>query len=131
MGAWRGAHRCRRYGKPHPAGEPPEPNTPGRRTDTPATEWDAGGVLQTTSQGAKGLTVALAGWVIGIPLGFALAHGLGALAENVFNEHVLFAFPLLTIPIVPIGTLILALLVMQIPLRRAVRFKPGQALRYA
>ena len=79
---------------------------------------------------SKGLTVALAGWVIGIPLGFALAHGLGALAENVFNEHVLFAF-LLNIPIVPIGTLILALLVMQIPLRRAVRFKPGQALRYA
>jgi len=88
-------------------------------------------VLQATSQGAKGLTVALAGWVIGIPLGFALAHGLGALAENVFNEHVLFAFPRLNIPIVPIGTLILALLVMQIPLRRAVRFKPGQALRYA
>jgi len=88
-------------------------------------------VLQTTSQGAKGLTVALAGWVIGIPLGFALAHGLGALAENVFNEHVLFAFPLLNIPIVPIGTPILALLVMQIPLRWAVRFKPGQALRYA
>jgi len=30
-----------------------------------------------------------------------------------------------------VGTVILALLVMQIPLRRAVRFKPGEALRYA
>jgi len=29
------------------------------------------------------------------------------------------------------GALILALLVMQIPLRRAVPFKPGEALRYA
>ena len=79
----------------------------------------------------EGLTVALAGWVIGIPLGFGFAHSLVALAENVFNEHVLFAFPPINIPIALIGTLILALLVMQIPLRRAVRFKPGEALRYA
>ena len=88
-------------------------------------------MLQTTSQEAKGLAFALAGWVIGIPLGFARTHGLGALAENVFNEHVLFAFPLLNIPIALIGTVISALLVMQTPLRRAVRFKAGQALRYA
>ncbi|MGO9899480.1 MAG: FtsX-like permease family protein [Solirubrobacteraceae bacterium] len=79
----------------------------------------------------EGLTVALAGWVIGIPLGFGFAHGLVALAENVFNEHVLFAFPPINIPIALTGTLILALLVMQIPLRRAARFKPGEALRYA
>ena len=78
----------------------------------------------------EGLTVALAGWVIGIPLGFAFAHGLVALAANVFNEHVLFAFPAINIPIALIGTLILALAVMQIPLRRAVRFKPDEALRY-
>jgi putative ABC transport system permease protein len=79
----------------------------------------------------EGLTVALAGWLIGIPLGFGLAHAVVSLAENVFNEHVLFTFPALNIPIALIGTLILALLVMQIPLRRAVRFKPGEALRYA
>ncbi len=30
-----------------------------------------------------------------------------------------------------VGTVILALLVMLAPLRRAVRFKPGEALRYA
>jgi putative ABC transport system permease protein len=79
----------------------------------------------------EGLTVALAGWLIGIPLGFGLAHAVVTLAENVFNEHVLFTFPALNIPIALIGTVILALLVMQIPLRRAVRFKPGEALRYA
>ena len=79
----------------------------------------------------EGLTVALAGWLIGIPLGFGLAHAVVTLAENVFNEHVLFTFPALNVPIALIGTLVLALLVMQIPLRRAVRFKPGEALRYA
>jgi putative ABC transport system permease protein len=79
----------------------------------------------------EGLTVALAGWLIGIPLGFGLAHVVVTLAENVFNEHLLFAFPALNIPIALLGTLVLALLVMQIPLRRAVQFKPGAALRYA
>ena len=79
----------------------------------------------------EGLTVALAGWLIGVPLGFGLAHAVVTLAENVFNEHLLFAFPALNIPIALIGTLVLALLVMQIPLRRAVQFRPGEALRYA
>ena len=78
----------------------------------------------------EGLTVALAGWLIGIPLGFGLAHAVVALAEHVFNEHVLFTFPALNIPMALVGTLVLALLVMVIPLRRAVAFKPGDALRY-
>jgi putative ABC transport system permease protein len=79
----------------------------------------------------EGLLVALLGWLIGIPLGLILAHALTTASENVINVHILFAFPLINIPIALIGTLILALLVIQIPLRRAVRFKPGEALRYA
>ncbi|HET7296511.1 MAG TPA: FtsX-like permease family protein, partial [Gemmatimonadales bacterium] len=81
--------------------------------------------------GTEAVVVALLGWLIGIPLGFGLAHALTTATENIINVHILFAFPLLDIPIALIGTLILALLVMQIPLRRAVRFKPGEALRYA
>lgn len=81
--------------------------------------------------GTEGMTVALAGWLLGLPLGFGLAHAVVTLAENVFNEGLVFAFPALDVPIALIGTLILALLVIQIPLRRAVRFKPGEALRYA
>jgi ABC-type antimicrobial peptide transport system permease subunit len=79
----------------------------------------------------EGLVVALAGWLIGIPLGLGLAHLLSTGTENAINVHLLFTFPLLNLPITLIGTLILALLVMQVPLRRAVRFKPGEALRYA
>jgi len=78
----------------------------------------------------EGMTIALAGWLLGIPLGFGLAHAVVTLAENVFNEGLVFAFPALNVPIALLGTLILALLVIQIPLRRAVRFKPGEALRY-
>jgi len=43
--------------------------------------------------GTEGLVVALAGWAIGIPLGFGLAHAVNALVQNVFNQHVLFTFP--------------------------------------
>jgi len=78
----------------------------------------------------EGLTVALVGWLIGIPLGLGLAHAVVTLAEHVFNEHVLFAFPAVNVPIALVGTVALALLVMTIPLRRAVAFKPGDALRY-
>jgi putative ABC transport system permease protein len=79
----------------------------------------------------EGLTIAIVGWMLGIPLGFGLAHALVALTQDVFNQHVLFAFPAVNIPLVLIATVVLALLVMQIPLRRAVRFSPGEALRYA
>ena len=75
--------------------------------------------------------VALAGWLTGIPLGMALAHALATLTESVINVHILFAFPLVNIPITLLATLALALLVMQFPLRRAVAFKPGEALRHA
>jgi len=78
----------------------------------------------------EGLAVAFAGWLIGIPLGFGLAHAVVTLAENVFNEHVLFAFPPINVPIALVGTVVLALLAMLVPLRRAVGFKPGEALRY-
>jgi putative ABC transport system permease protein len=40
-------------------------------------------------------------------------------------------FPLGYVAIALVGTVILALVVMLAPLRRAVRFKPGEALRYA
>ena len=40
-------------------------------------------------------------------------------------------FPLLNLLIALVGTVVLALLIMRIPLRRAVRFKPGDGDRYA
>ncbi len=79
----------------------------------------------------EGLVLVLAGWVIGIPLGLGLAHALSTLTENVINVRLLFAFPLINVPIALLGTVVLALLVMQLPLHRAVRFRPGDALRYA
>jgi len=42
-----------------------------------------------------------------------------------------FAFPAVSLVITLVGTVILALLVLLAPLHRAVRFKPGEGLRYA
>lgn len=51
----------------------------------------------------------------------------GAFSEAEFT----FTFPPLNLLIALIGTVLLALLIMRLPLRRAVRLKPGEAIRYA
>ena len=79
----------------------------------------------------EGLVVAVAGWLLGIPLGYLLARGIVSLAGNAVGLDIAFVFPLSYVLIALIGTVILALLIMLAPLRRAVRFKPGEAIRYA
>ena len=79
----------------------------------------------------EGLVVALGGWLVGVPLGYVLARAIGWLAGNAVGLDIAFVFPLGYVAIALIGTVLLALLVMLAPLRRAVRFKPGEAIRYA
>ena len=80
---------------------------------------------------AEGLAVSLAGWLLGIPVGYALARLFNWLLLEVVGIEFAFTFPPLNLLIALVGTVVLALLIMRIPLRRAVRFKPGEALRYA
>ena len=79
----------------------------------------------------EGLVVAALGWAIGVPLGYAMARAIGRLAGDAVGIDIAFVFPLAYVVITLAGTVILALVVMLAPLRRAVRFKPGEALRYA
>ncbi|MGE5273330.1 MAG: FtsX-like permease family protein [Verrucomicrobiota bacterium] len=80
---------------------------------------------------AEGLAVSLAGWLLGIPVGYALARMFSWLLLELVGIDFGFSFPPLNVLIALIGTILLALVVMQLPLRRAVRLKPGQAIRYA
>jgi putative ABC transport system permease protein len=80
---------------------------------------------------AEGLAVALLGWLVGIALGWAMAHGLISLTANVAKTDMSFVFPAGNIAITLVGTLALALLVLLAPLRRAVHLRPGDAVRYA
>jgi putative ABC transport system permease protein len=79
----------------------------------------------------EGLVVALLGWAVGVPLGYAMARAIGWLAGNAVGLDIAFVFPAAYVFVALIGTVILALVVMLAPLRRAVGFKPGEALRYA
>jgi putative ABC transport system permease protein len=79
----------------------------------------------------EGLALVVAGWLVGVPLGYALDRFLVWLVRESINVHVDFAFPLWHVPLALAGALVLALAVMALPVRRAVRFRPGEALRYA
>jgi putative ABC transport system permease protein len=50
---------------------------------------------------------------------------------KVIGLEFIFTFPPLNLLIALVGTVVLALVIMRIPLRRAVRLKPGEAIRYA
>jgi putative ABC transport system permease protein len=80
---------------------------------------------------AEGLAVSIAGWLVGIPVGYGLARMFSWLLLEIVGIDFGFTFPPLNLLIALVGTVLLALLIMRIPLRRAVRFKPGEAIRYA
>lgn len=75
--------------------------------------------------------LAVAGWLLGVPLGYALARAIGWATGEAVGLDIAFVFPLANVAIALLGTVLLALAVMLAPLHRAVRFKPGDALRYA
>ncbi len=80
---------------------------------------------------AETLTLALAGWLIGIPLGYLLDEFLVWLVKNVVNVDITLAFPASNLALALVGTVLLALLTTLVPIRRATRLRPGDALRYA
>jgi putative ABC transport system permease protein len=79
---------------------------------------------------SEGLAVSVLGWLAGIPLGYLAFRLLLAAVSNIMNLDLVGTFPLINIPIALVGTVVLALLMMILPLRRAIRFHPGDALRY-
>ena len=80
---------------------------------------------------AEGLTVAASGWLLGLPLGYGLARLFNWLVLKIVGIEFAFVFPPLNALFVLVGTIALAWLIMRIPLRRAVRLRPGDAIRYA
>ncbi|HEX5980407.1 MAG TPA: FtsX-like permease family protein [Thermoleophilaceae bacterium] len=79
----------------------------------------------------EGLVLAALGWLVGIPLGYAVERVLVWLIRELIEVDVPVVYPVRHIVIAFAGTLLLALVVMALPLRRAVHLKPGDALRYA
>jgi putative ABC transport system permease protein len=79
---------------------------------------------------SEGLALMLAGWGMGIPLGLAVGWGLFQKFIGAMALQMPFQFPagnLLVALAVVVG---IGLLVIQVPITRAVRIPPGAALRY-
>jgi lipoprotein-releasing system permease protein len=79
----------------------------------------------------EGVALALGGWLLGIPLGYALTRLIVWLIWEIAGVRVPVVFPPWNIALALAGTVVLALLVMVLPVRRAVAFPPGEAIRYA
>jgi putative ABC transport system permease protein len=78
----------------------------------------------------EGVAAALAGWLAGVPIGYGLARAIGWASGEAVGLDIVFVFPLGYVALALAGTIALAVLVMLAPLRRAVRLKPGDALRF-
>jgi len=79
---------------------------------------------------AEALLVALLGWLAAIPLGYGIARVLVELLSSSFDVAFATRFPMWPLPIALVATLLIAALVVLLPVRRAVRLRPGVALRY-
>jgi len=79
---------------------------------------------------AEAVVLAVAGWAFGILVGWLIYEGLLAL----IRRDVDLSLPREFLPVIPLitlaGVLVLTLLVIRAPLRRATRIQPGTALRY-
>jgi putative ABC transport system permease protein len=76
------------------------------------------------------VTLALIGFAFAVPLGFLLAHVLQWLILEVAGGRLPAPYTVESVLIAFIGTVVLALLVVALPLRRATRLRPGEAIRY-
>ena len=80
---------------------------------------------------AETIVLATLGWLIAIPVGALQNLFLVWMTKRLIHVEVPFTFPTWNIAVALLGTILLALLITLLPIRRAVRYKPGDALRYA
>ncbi|HSF84718.1 MAG TPA: FtsX-like permease family protein [Acidimicrobiia bacterium] len=79
---------------------------------------------------AEGVALAAAGWLIGIPVGYVLARVIVWFFGRAMHTSFSLVFPP-WLPLVALaGVIVVARLTLRPPLRRAVRMRPGDALRY-
>jgi putative ABC transport system permease protein len=78
----------------------------------------------------EGVFLSLAGWLAGIPVAFLIANVITKMAADSMKLRLILEFPLIYVAysflIVLIGTIV----IIQVPLLRATRLRPGDALRY-
>ncbi len=76
------------------------------------------------------VTVALIGFLLAVPVGWIIAHALQWLVLHVAGGQLPAPYTLRNIGLALVGTVLLAVVVVAVPLRRATRLHPGDAIRY-
>ena len=76
------------------------------------------------------IALSLTGFLLAVPLGWLVAHALQWLVLHVAGGQLPAPYTLGNLGIAFIGTILLATLVVTVPLRRATRLRPGDAIRY-
>jgi putative ABC transport system permease protein len=80
--------------------------------------------------GSEAVTLAVAGWVLGAGVGWLIYQGLLALLLHNAGVSLPQEFPPVILLSTFVAVVVLTLLVIRPPLRRATRIQPGSALRY-
>jgi len=80
--------------------------------------------------GTEGLFLALFGWVIGIPSGYILGNFIADSVAGSMNLYMSYYFPMIYLLVSFLIAMIGTAVIIQPPLLRATRLKPGDALRY-
>jgi len=70
------------------------------------------------------------GWVVAIPFGYFIGWLLIKLLSRTFDVDFALRYPAWPLPFALLAAIAAAALVVVIPVRRAVRMRPGDALRY-
>ncbi|MGH2719288.1 MAG: FtsX-like permease family protein, partial [Actinomycetota bacterium] len=79
---------------------------------------------------AEAVAMTTAGWLFGVVFGYLLFLGLLDFIRHLLGVQVPRVFPLSAIPVALVLMVAITLLVIRMPLRRAVRIEPSNALRY-
>jgi putative ABC transport system permease protein len=78
----------------------------------------------------EGVFIAFVGWIVGIPLGVFISWMISYLGTDMMDIEVPFTFPPMLIVYAGLIAVIGTAVIIQLPLVRATRFKPGDAIRY-
>ncbi|HSL65833.1 MAG TPA: FtsX-like permease family protein [Gaiellaceae bacterium] len=79
----------------------------------------------------EAVALALGGWLLGVPLGYLLDRLLVRFIWEVIDVRLPVVFPPWNIAVALVGAVVLSLAITALPIRRATRLRPGEALRYA
>jgi putative ABC transport system permease protein len=79
---------------------------------------------------SEGAVLLMAGWAVGVPLGYLLGFGLFEMFQGSVGVQMPFIFPAVFVLMALAVVIGIGALAIQLPISRAVRIPPGDALRY-